>query len=155
MRILIIEDAERKLEHIRQFLVDTVGATQIEERRSYASGIAAAIECSLDLIILDMTLPNFDVTTGDSASEMFFFAGRDILHELKRKGISCPVVVITQFPEFGRDSERMTLSELKKELESLFSDSYLGTIYYHPSKVEWQSELISMLTDRGVIREGN
>ena len=155
MRILIIEDAERKLVQLRQHLREVFPNAKIEERMSYIGGLEAAIEEDFELIVLDMSLPNRDVSPQDPYSEMFVFAGRDILQEMKRKKVECPVIIVTQFPEFGKDKERMTIHELREELSLLFSDSYLGTVYYHPSRVDWQVEIDKLLKGSGFLPDGN
>lgn len=151
MKLLIVEDAERKLAHLRDYLQEVFSDLEVVERKSYVGGVEAAIEGDFELILLDMSLPNRDVSADDPTSDMFVFAGRDILREMKRKKVECAVIVVTQFPEFGKDEEKMTIQELREELSSLFTENYLGTVYYHPSRVDWQIEIHDILEARGFL----
>ena len=66
MEILIIEDADRKLEHLRTFLLRRFVGANVTSRQSWSSGLEAVLGFSYDLILLDMTLPSHDVAPGEA-----------------------------------------------------------------------------------------
>jgi len=61
MRILIIEDDANKAEHIRACVTSRSTVSEVEVRRSFQSGLREAIVSEYDLILLDMTMPSYDV----------------------------------------------------------------------------------------------
>ncbi|APZ91559.1 response regulator [Fuerstiella marisgermanici] len=58
MKVLIVEDADRKLEQLKDYVESIWPEVRIDECKSYASGLEAAIENRYELILLDMSLPN-------------------------------------------------------------------------------------------------
>ena len=62
MKILLIEDDERKMTHIVGYVSGLDQKYKIEVKRSYNSGLRAVLSGAYDLILLDMSLPTFDVS---------------------------------------------------------------------------------------------
>ncbi len=149
MRVLIIEDSVRKLTNLVEFVKEQSKNAEVIQKRSYSSGLESALDESFDLILLDMSLPVHDVTADNPSSDTLVYAGRDILRELQRLKKDCSVVVVTQFPEFGEGAEKITLDELTEELGKSFTENYLGTIYYLPSKLDWQQEIANIIDRLG------
>ena len=149
MRILVIEDSARKLTNLVEFVKDVSNNVEVTEKRSYCNGLESALDECFDLILLDMSLPYHDVTADHSSSDILVYAGRDILKELRRMKKDCNVVVVTQFPEFGEGAEKISLDELTEELGNSFAENYLGTIYYHPSKLDWQQGITNIIERLG------
>jgi CheY-like chemotaxis protein len=148
VRILVIEDDDQKLGHIVKFAEEHFVDPQIDEAKSFAGGRAKLLSHNFDLVLLDMTLPVFDVTPTETGYETMFFAGRDLLREMSRKEIVCPTIVVTQFEQFGENEDRMTLQELTQQLSEQFSGNYVGTVYYHPSQDDWQGEIVRLLPEK-------
>ncbi|MFZ1220508.1 MAG: hypothetical protein WAO00_14535 [Chthoniobacterales bacterium] len=145
MRILIVEDDENKLERISQYLEDLPDKPYLTKRKSYKSGLKALLSQPVDLVILDMSLPIFEITRDEDGFEFEPFAGRDLLAEMKRKGIRTKVLVVTQFEAFGEGSDAMKLPELNVSLQETFPDLYLGCVYYTPSRSNWKDEITGHL----------
>ena len=78
------------------------------------------------------------------------YAGRDVLHEVRRHKIQAKVIVVTQYETFGQGSQRRTLVELRQELGEEFAGTYLGTVYYYPSRSDWRTELSKLLRRAGI-----
>lgn len=149
MRVLIIEDSARKLTNLVEFVKEISKDAEIIQKRSYSNGLESALDGCFDLILLDMSLPFHDITADNPSSDTLVYAGRDILKELQRLKKDCNVVVVTQFPEFGEGAEKITLDELTEELGNSFTKNYLGTIYYLPSKLDWQLEIANIIDRLG------
>lgn len=139
MKVLIIEDNYNKLDQIESFLVKTVQNIIIDKGNSYNSGIRKIYDAEYDLIVLDMSLPTFDVTPRDSGGIKRAVAGREILQRMEHKEIFTPVVIMTQFEKFGED--QMSLADLNKELENEFKNTWKATIHYDAGKQNWKNEL--------------
>lgn len=146
MKLLIVEDDPNKSRQITEYLESEFENLSIVHGRSYQSGLKACLEStSLDIVVLDMTMPTFDVSVGDKGGRPRIFAGRDILREMQRKGVSTRVIVVTQFETFGEASERLSLRELTNELKVAFPLLFVGSVYYHPSQSDWKRKLLSLI----------
>lgn len=142
--ILLIEDDNEKAKNIADFLNDRYIVNEIVVAKSFQSGLLAALESKAKLILLDMTMTNFERSPQEDGGRPHHFAGREILRQMLREGVHIPVIVVTQYGRFGEESEEVTLSELQTELRGKFSD-YLGTIHYRSNVDEWKNKLDAMI----------
>lgn len=148
--LLLIEDDENKRTHIRRFLAERLPIFEIHEARSYRTAMNKIRAKPPDLLLLDMAIPTFDVGPDEPGGQTRFFGGREILRQLDRFHISVPVIVITQFDHFTRRSGMIDLEDLDRELKAEHSNNYFGAVYYHPSSLDWQQRLLSMITQIGL-----
>lgn len=144
MRILIVEDDLNKLHHLEQCLLVEYADAEIIQARSYQSGLKAALQTAPNFIVLDMTLPTYDVSTTESGGRPRPFAGREILSEVARKMKHGKVIVVTQFETFGEGIQKKTLVELDAELRGSFPELYIGAVYYHPAQSDWKMRLLEL-----------
>lgn len=150
MRILIIEDDQNKIKHIIEFIKESIKSSEINKTFSYQSGLKEIVKGSYDLVVLDMSMPTFDITDSDGGGRPKPFAGREILRQMKRRGITIPVIIVTQFERFGELSSSITLPELKQELLEKFVGIYLGTVYYNPAIKGWKDEFSILLKQKSI-----
>lgn len=143
MRVLVVEDDENKRVQIKQFLRDTFPAADLELRRSVQSGLTRILAGSLDLVLLDMTLPNYDTGPDEPGDTPQIFGGREILQQMDRFDLSVPVIVVTQFETFGKPPKE--LPRLDAELQSEYPSFYCGSVYYHASLHEWKGQLKALI----------
>ena len=131
MRILLVEDDDNKRVQISQFVQDVVPNVELVISRSLQSGIRQIRSQKMDLVLLDMTLPTYDVGPAESGGSTHAFGGREFLKELRRFKLSVPVIVVTQFETFGSGPEATTLKALDNDLKKDFPGIYSGSVYYH------------------------
>ena len=141
MRVLIVEDDENKRDHLAVFLRGTLRDIVIECAASYNSGVRKVIEFIPELILLDMTLPTFDITAREYGGASELYGGRDILEQMDYRDIHIPVIVLTQFDRFGDLDETITLEELDRQLAREYGLSYKGAVYYDSAREGWKSSL--------------
>ena len=140
-RFLVVEDDENKRSQIEVFLREHFADHSAAFARSLRSGLVALEGSSLDLIILDMTLPNFDQGIDEDGGVIHPLGGQEFLRRMKRKGIRIPVVVLTQFESFGVGAESLELGSLRDRLESKYTDICVETIYYNNTVDTWKRQL--------------
>lgn len=147
MRFLLIEDDEEKCQAISNFLEEQFSPTSLEIAHSFNAGLRALIRSSADtILLLDMTMPNFDATSDDpSGGAPEHFAGRDILTQMKLREILVPTIVITMFDSFGENPEKMSFAQLEEQLTVRFSPVFRGMVYYSASQESWKSLLSSAI----------
>jgi len=65
-------------------------------RRAHLTADAGLILAEVpDLVLLDMSMPTFDMTDKDKGGRHRGFGGRDILEDIARRGASTKVVIVT------------------------------------------------------------
>lgn len=139
--VLIVEDDENKREQLADHINELLPGCTIRVARSFHSGLRSVVEESHDLILLDMTMPTYDIGQSEDGGRPQHYAGREILRQMLRRQIATPVIVVTQFDVFGEDSEAMTRDQLDKQLKGDFPDMYLGTVYYNAAMNDWKRAL--------------
>lgn len=142
MRILIIEDDDNKRKQVQNFIeTNYQNKVYITEKKSYQSGLKEILYSQFDVILLDMSLPTYDISPNETGGRFRTFAGKEILKELRRRKINIKTIVITQFDIFGEGEKITTIDELDKELKNIYSESYLGLVYYNASMSDWRKTL--------------
>jgi CheY-like chemotaxis protein len=145
MKILLVEDDEEKISKLNEFILSQFNDLDIKISKSLNSGLSDIIENEYELILLDMSLPNYDYSPDEpDGGSTEIYAGRDILFQMKLRRISTPVIVVTQFDIFGDDNEK-TLKQLKEELKDNFEPFYKSTVFFSITSDSWKNELILLL----------
>jgi CheY-like chemotaxis protein len=139
--VLVIEDDSNKLAQLQAFLKTTFSDFEVRVARSLQGGIKAVRSTVPNLVLLDMTLPNFDANPDDPGGQTHNFGGTEFLKQLDRFDIKVPVIVITQFITFGRGDQTIGLNGLDAELRTRFLPNYMGSVYYHASIHKWKEQL--------------
>lgn len=141
MKILFIEDDKDKIDAVVDYVHSLNINAKFEIRKSLQSGLEEIINNQeYDLILLDMALPNYDITASEpDGGSPESFAGRDILSQLKLRKISTKALVITQFDTFGDDN--ITLDELMEQLKNTYPDNYSGCVSFSLTSDKWKKNL--------------
>ena len=146
MMVLLVEDDENKSREIEAFVSARSDVTSVRLARSLHGGRRALRSGSFDIVILDMTLPNYDATADEpGGGSVHSFGGEKLLRYMGRLELSTPVVVVTQFELFFGDDGPMDIDELDSQLASSFASVYLGVVYYHASSSRWRVDLAAFL----------
>lgn len=141
MRILFIEDDENKIERVSGFVLKNFPESELEIQKSFQTGVRAALSSNWDLLLLDMTLPTYDVDLEQSGGyKTLHFGGKMILSELACEEKSIPAIIVTQFDQFDDEGSVQSLGELDLELIQEFG-SYMGSVFYSASESAWEDEL--------------
>jgi DNA-binding NarL/FixJ family response regulator len=118
---------------------------EIVEAKSYSDGLRHVMSGTFDFLLLDMSLPTFNITQEEDGYQVDPYSGRNILAEMKRKHVQVKTAVITMFETFGEGTDLMTLDELDQELRQEYPDNYCTAIYYNSSEVNWKEALKHLL----------
>ena len=145
MKILITEDYENKRKQLVQYILDVCPKAEVEVRRSYNSGLKEILAHHYDLILLDMTMPTFDIGTDEDGGRPQHYAGRAILRQMQRHNKTTPVIVVTQYDVFGEERDRLSRDQLHRQLYSDHSGVYMGMVYYNAAVEGWKNELRKLL----------
>ena len=148
MKVLIVEDDQNKRKQIIDYIETIITNIKIISKYSYQSGLKAILEGGYDIVILDMSMPTFDITPQEPGGRPRPFAGKEILMQMSHRKVIIPVVVVTQFEIFGSSTNTVTLSQLDKELSLLYEGIYMGAIYYNASLDSWKNKLRILLENK-------
>lgn len=113
----------------------------IHDAMSYTAGMRRLYSEQWDLVLLDMSLPVYDMNIHDSGGDKKSIAGREIMKRMLHRKIIVPTIIITQFDTFGEQG--ITIEALNKEFSESLSDIWMGTIYYE--KTSWTTSLKNLV----------
>jgi DNA-binding NarL/FixJ family response regulator len=145
MKILLIEDDPNKSKQLLEFLRAAFPPDSISERRSYSSGLKEIRDTQPDIVLLDMSLPNFDPDVGEDSGRFRSYGGRDVMQQIKRRRLPIKVIIVTMFGAFSTDEGTVSLRELSAQLNAEFPSVYVGTIYYDASGDAWREALLNLI----------
>ncbi len=148
MKILLIEDDEEKSRILSDFVCGEFLGVELETARSFSSGLRAVINGaeSYSVILLDMSMPNYDVSPdepGGGTPESF--AGIDLLAQMQLRGIHTPTIVVTMFDKFGDEPNRLSLKQLIEKLDAQYRPIFRGLTYYNVAEDGWRSSLKKLI----------
>ena len=146
MKILFIEDHPLKQAQINKYISEEFADFQIETKNSYISGLKELIKNhrSYNALLLDISMPNYDISSEDSGGDWMPLAGKKILKEMYLRDIPTKAIVITMHGSFD-DGTRIT--ELDSDLQAEFPDNYIGYVYYSQINEDWKEKLYQLLKD--------
>lgn len=147
MKILIIEDDLNKLANVEAYLKKYFSNKQVsymlDVKHSYQSGLEMIIQNTYDLLLLDMSLPNFDIDEKSDGGNPLSRGGELILYEMDILGIDIATLVITQHDDFEGES----LESINEEYKNNFSSFYIGYVFYSAIESNWKKDLEKKLNE--------
>lgn len=152
-KVLVVEDDENKCSQVLAFLAEEFPEIQPVVAHSLRSGIVAISEEDVTLVILDMTLPNFDQDIEEDGGIIHPLGGQEFLRKMKRARLAIPVIVLTQFESFGKGDERLDLDTLRASLKERFHGICVETIYYNSAVEAWKRQLQNAI--ERIVEEGS
>lgn len=146
MKILFIEDHPYKRAQVISHLEDTFNV-QIVSKGSYNSGLKELILHNelYDLLLLDISMPSYDISPEESGGEFIPQAGKLILKEMYLREIPTRVIVITMYENYV---DGTSIIKLDKELKEEFYENYLGYVYFAASITNWKQQLTNLINSQ-------
>lgn len=141
LKILIIEDDDNKCSEIESYLKKTFYNISLKYGKSYQSGIQEAINERYDLLLLDMSIPNFDINENEDGGSTLKNGGELIIMELIDENVDFKCVVLTQYETFNDE----TLDAIDTRLKENCGSKYLGCIRYSAWKNDWKELLKNII----------
>jgi len=151
--ILLVEDEAPKRTHIEAFLRDLERNIVIREAMSVTSALDLLESELPDLVLLDMSLPTYDVGDRESGGRPQGFGGIEVLRHMSMANLTCPTLVITGYEAFLREEGPVDLTQLSSELENEFPGILLGVLHYNSTYAEWKAELTKILAEFKITSE--
>lgn len=144
MKILFIEDHPYKLGQVLNFLTESFPDAKVEVRNSYNSGLRELIKNSNDynLLLLDISMPNYDISPEENGGDFLPLAGKLILKEMYLREIPTKAIVVTMHGSFEDGTK---LAELDNKLKTEFNENYIGHVYFSAVSTEWKIQLENLI----------
>lgn len=144
MKILFIEDHPLKQAQITKFVSQKFVSCEIETKNSYISGLKELKKNhnAYDVLLLDISMPNYDISSEDSGGDWMPLAGKNILKEMYLRDISTKAIVITMH---GSYDDGTKITDLHNDLQNEFADNYIGYVYYSQINEDWKEKLCQLL----------
>jgi CheY-like chemotaxis protein len=149
--ILVVEDDEYKSADICRVIADIIPAAALSRAQSVTSALRSISSRKFDLVVLDMSLPTFDLSGPGGGGSPQSQGGVEVLRLAKKLGSTIPVIVVTQYPDVEFDGLEVPLAEAAVRLSARFGMNVLGCIAYEFDRGTWKEELIARLTE--IIRD--
>lgn len=137
IKVLLVEDDRNKANTIITFLQETYLDIIIEHAMSYQSGVELAMTKSFDLLLLDMSIPNYDADRDNSSEDTLKNGGELIIYELLDEDVDFDCTIITQYETINDEP----LSVIDERLRRLCSNKYHGYVQYQTYNDEWKKNL--------------
>ncbi|PZQ86410.1 MAG: response regulator [Leifsonia xyli] len=115
--ILLVEDEAPKRQHIEKLLGELTPHATLFFARSVNSALDILEANEINLVVLDMSLPTFDVGERERGGRPQGFGGTEVLRHMAMAEIIRPTVVITGYEGFVREGgSTVDLAQLRSEL---------------------------------------
>ncbi|MES2264294.1 MAG: response regulator [Pseudomonadota bacterium] len=141
MLTYIVEDSPLKAELLGKFLIERFPILNVHIAGSYQSGLKLIEKESPGLIILDMTLPNFDRLPNAREGRLRPIGGYDMMRKIKLREVQTRIIVVTQLESFGEGEDEVSFEEMAARCATEFSQTYVGSVYFDQREAAWQDEL--------------
>ncbi|ASG03213.1 response regulator [Vibrio anguillarum] len=149
MKILIIEDDDYKVEHLEEYLRELYLNIQIDKAFSVKGAKKLISNFSGDAVLLDMTLPTYDISKESSGGRPQGFGGIEVLRFMEMIESETPVIIVTQFQSFEiKDNNKEVtrdISYLKELLEEEDFVNFKGIVQFSSSTEKWKDDLKEFL----------
>lgn len=145
MKLLLVEDEAPKRAHVTRFIEECALNCSVECCRSVTSALDSLENAPPDLMILDMSLPTFDIDENEDGGRPQGFGGLEVLRYMTMAEITCPVVVLTGYDAFKRHDGTIDLSKIRSELHAEFPSFLLAVLHFNSSFDEWRPQLAELL----------
>lgn len=142
MKLLIVEDDEFKRRNVSRLIESTFPNVEAYYARSISSSMRQ-IEKHPDIgaVILDMSLPTYDVGPRESGGRPQGFGGLSVIQHLDALESTAHVFVLTQFLQFEEGDESLNVGDLEALLRSDYPLIFRALIHYGAGSDQWKSDL--------------
>lgn len=143
-KVLIADDESPKLDSVSEFVRSVLSDATVSSSRSVRSTLARLREEKFDLLILDMSLPTFDVAPGEKGGRAQNLGGEEVLRYMEFYSCECPVIIVTQFDHFYENGKHVGLNHVTQRLRIEHPTIFRSVVHYGGfTSIGWRNELIS------------
>lgn len=139
---LLVEDEGPKLAHIRRFMRESFSKVSVSDARSVSTALDAIEEESFSFLLLDMSLPTFDVGQGEHGGRPQGFGGIEILRHIAMADLALPTIVLTGYEAFPDEAGTLIdLDTLRQRMKEEFPETVVAVVHFNSSLDDWKVSL--------------
>jgi CheY-like chemotaxis protein len=136
--LLLVEDDEFKASDVMRILLDVFVESTFSRAASVNSALRAISSSKFDLLLLDMSLPTFDMSGPGGGGSPQGQGGIEVLRLAKQLALDTKFVVITQYPDIEIDRADVPLGRAPKLLSSKFGLDIRACLLYEFDSDRWR-----------------
>lgn len=144
-RILLVEDTPLKEKQLAAFFEAEGFAGQFKIAHSYKSALKSLLANPPEVLVLDMSLPTFDISGSEGGGTPRPLGGLELLEQLSLRKLTVPTIVVTQWEVFGDGG--LKLADLKRRLATDYPNMFQAVVRLSPGVLGWQHDLRIALRD--------
>tara|TARA_R110002110_G_scaffold90966_3_gene236343 strand:+ start:651 stop:1130 length:480 start_codon:yes stop_codon:yes gene_type:complete len=139
---LLVEDEGPKLAHIRRFMRESFSNVSVSDARSVSTALDAIEEEPFNFLLLDMSLPTFDVGQGEHGGRPQGFGGIEILRHIAMADLALPTIVLTGYEAFPDEAGTLIdLDTLRQRMKEEFPETVIAVVHFNSSLDDWKVSL--------------
>ena len=148
LNILIVEDDIQKFSHIKNHIFankkDFFNLI-FDQANSVTNAINKIEEYQPDILILDISLPTFNINNTESGGRARHIGGVEILDFMQLMNITCKTVILTGYEAFLIDSKPIDFVNFKNELIEEFPTIIKDVLFYNSINAMWKSKILEYI----------
>ncbi|WP_288944848.1 response regulator [uncultured Marinobacter sp.] len=156
MLILLVEDEAPKAQKVKGCISEVFVDSEFHVCRSVRSGMDYIDRNRYDLVVLDMSLPTFDIGEDEFGGRPQGFGGVEIMRDMQNNEILTPVIVVTAYETFpllgdeeSEPSKEVSILELSHMLKEEFPENFVELIRYDTYLSDWKDSLVLSIKSLG------
>lgn len=144
-KILVVEDSQYKRDKIIDVISSNYSNCQVDICASFTSAWKHILSSDYKLIVLDMSIPTFDVSEAESGGEFRTFGGKELARKMARRKMVSKFIFITQYENFSVKNDSYTFESLKEEMFNEYPDCCLGFVLFSNKSSDWKNSLMDIV----------
>jgi CheY-like chemotaxis protein len=149
MKLLLVEDEGPKREHILAMLAEHSPNSIVDVAKSVRAAVHYLRNNQPDIVLLDMSLPTFEVDASEPGGRPQGFGGVEVIRYLERYKRKSAVLVITAYEAFPVAGKPVGLEKVREMLVRDHPGTFRGLIYFNSFTGEWREALASAIDGIG------
>ncbi|QOZ75116.1 hypothetical protein XH83_06490 [Bradyrhizobium sp. CCBAU 53351] len=141
MKVLLVEDDEFKATDILKVLEESLAEAEVLRAMSVTSAMKAINSETFALVVLDMSLPTFEMSGPGGGGSPQGQGGLEVLRLARRLQHLSPFIVVTQYPDIELDGSDIPLSTAAKALRTRFGVNVRACLLYEFDRDNWRAPL--------------
>lgn len=142
MSWLLVEDESPKRDAILAFMGEAFPEIEVMIAKSVRSANEQIIKRKPTLLLLDMSLPTFEIAPNEPGGRPQGFGGIEVIRLMDKEEIVIPIIVITAYEAFAKkDGQPIGFESLRDKLAQDFPALFSGLVFFDPIAGRWSDEL--------------
>jgi DNA-binding NarL/FixJ family response regulator len=146
IEVVFAEDDESKRLNVESFLSKMELGLRIVGSRSVRSTIDLLRAREPQILLLDMSLPTFDISREESGGRPQSAGGIEVLDFMCHADLDVATVIITQHEAFDYNGGTISVNDLKLRLAERYRGKFTALIQYNTISGFWRRDLLSALS---------